>query len=59
MQLDKHLGNYLPVLIPNEIFMDYIACLLELCMALKKIHIYLLKARDVLKVNPSCSALDW
>jgi hypothetical protein len=58
MQSGKRLGNYLRVLILNDIFMDYIACLLELSMALKKIHIYLLKALDVLKVNPPRSALD-
>ena len=48
----------LPVLILNEFFMDYIACLLELSIALKKIHIYLLKWRDVLNVNPPRLALN-
>jgi hypothetical protein len=51
MQLDKLLGNSLPVLILNDIIMDYTACPLEPYMELKKIHIYLLKTLDVSKVK--------
>jgi hypothetical protein len=50
IQSEKRLGNSLRVLILNEISMDYTACPLELCMALK-IYIYLLKVCDALKVN--------
>jgi hypothetical protein len=51
MQSDKHLENSLIVLILNDTTLDYIACPLEPCMALKKTHIYLLKALVVSKVN--------
>jgi hypothetical protein len=51
MQFDKLLRNSLPVLILNDIIMNYTACPLELYMELKKIYIYLLKTRDVSKVK--------